>query len=183
MGEIANDRRIARGYQLVACIAEACDATGGKDRAAALEEFQPGGHLTRHYRVRLRDSRFAASFIAFTGAATLSLLAALPIAPLTKAFAVLWVGLSALDACRTLAKHRGANGVCTFRLCERAIEVEDAGGGLREGELRDGSFVSPWLTILRWRPVGALRDRTIVILPDMLDADAFRALRVFLRMP
>jgi hypothetical protein len=124
----------------------------------------------------------AAWFVVIAGAATFALLAALPIAPLTKALAILWVGLSAIDAYGTLARQRGARGVRGFELYEGAIEVEDARGQLHEGEVRAGCFVSPWLTILRWRPRRAHRDRTIVILPDMLDAAAFRALRVHLRM-
>ena len=109
--------------------------------------------------------------------ATLALLAALPAAPLVKSFAVIWVGCAGLDAYRAVARRVGPQGVRSFTLVERAIEVES-----QEGELRDGAFVSPWLTILRWRPRGARLDRTIVILPDMLDAGTFRALRVALRM-
>jgi len=124
----------------------------------------------------------AAGFVAIAGAATLGLLAALPIDPLTKALALVWIGLSAIDAYATLARHRGARGVRGFQLHERAIEVEDSSGRRREGDVRDGCFVAPWLTILRWRPHGALRDRTIVLLPDMLDPDTFRALRVHLRL-
>jgi hypothetical protein len=120
--------------------------------------------------------------VAIAAAATLALLAALPVDPLTKALALVWTALSAIETYATLARHRGADGVRAFRLCERAIEVEDSKGRMREGALRDGSFVAPWLTILRWRPQGARRDRTILILPDMLDDDAFRALRVHLRM-
>ncbi|MEP7262597.1 MAG: protein YgfX [Usitatibacter sp.] len=51
----------------------------------------------------------------------------------------------------------------------------------RAGLLREGSFVSPWLTVLRWRPAGARFDRTVLILPDMLAREDFRRLRVLLR--
>jgi hypothetical protein len=95
---------------------------------------------------------------------------------------VLWIGFAALDAHRTVALHRGPRGVRAFFLDERAIEVELADGTFRSGEVRDGSFVAPWLTIVRWRPLGTRCDRSIVVLPDMLPRDDFRALRVLLRM-
>ena len=132
--------------------------------------------------IALGRSRIGAAFAVVAGAATLALLGALPMAPLTKALAVLWIGLSVLDVYGTLARQRGSRGVRGLQLSARAIEVEDSRGGVREGHVCDGSFVSPWLTILRWRPHGARRDCTIVILPDMLEAGAFRALRVYLRM-
>jgi hypothetical protein len=41
--------------------------------------------------------------------------------------------------------------------------------------------VAPWLTIVRWRPEGAWFDRTVPLLPGMLDEEMFRRLRVVLR--
>jgi toxin CptA len=51
----------------------------------------------------------------------------------------------------------------------------------RTGMVGGGSFVAPWLTIVRWRPQGAYSDRTLLILPDMVDPEEFRRLRVLLR--
>jgi toxin CptA len=138
--------------------------------------------MSHELRIALGSSRVGAAFAVVAGAATLVLLAALPVAALTKGFGILWIALSTVDAFGALVRCRGSHGVRGLQLCDRAITVEGASGALREGEVRDGSFVSPWLTILRWRPHGARRDRTIVILPDMLDPDTFRALRVYLRM-
>jgi len=50
-----------------------------------------------------------------------------------------------------------------------------------EGRIVAGSFVAPWLTIVRWRPQGARFTRTLPVLPDAIDAATFRALRVILR--
>ena len=44
------------------------------------------------------------------------------------------------------------------------------------------SFVRPWLTVLLLRPVTGGRSRNVVLTPDKLDADAFRRLRVRLRL-
>jgi len=129
-----------------------------------------------NYRVRLAPSLSACAFIAFAGGATLVLLYVMPIDPLIKAFGVLWTGASMLDACRRIALPREL-----ILRHPRAMEVFDEAGLHSLGELRDGSLVAPWLTIIRWRPSGARFDRTILILPDMLERESFRRLRVLLR--
>ena len=132
--------------------------------------------MIREVNVVLGRSHIGAVFAAFAGAATLALLHAMPLAPLVRAFAVLWVGMATLEAYR-LFSLRGAE----IRVGLEAIEVRDSAGQARAGDLRDGSFVSPWLTIVRWRPHGATFDRTILVLPDMVPASLFRELRVLLR--
>lgn len=130
----------------------------------------------------MRNSRRAGAFIVLGGAATLALLTLLAIDPLLKCAAVAWVGATMLDALRVVAQRRGRRGVRAVRItAPSAIEVLDGQGTVRNGEVRDGSFVAPWLTIIRWRPDSARFDRTIVVLPDMLDAERFRQLRVLLR--
>ena len=53
--------------------------------------------------------------------------------------------------------------------------------------LLGSSFVTPYLTVLELKPLGGkkllqrLRARSVVILPDGIDADEFRRLRVLLR--
>ena len=91
--------------------------------------------------------------------ATLALILVLPLEPLLGALLVLWIGLAAWDSYRKMSAAR-----------ELVLD-----------EVVDGSFVAPWLTIVRSRPKGAWFDRTLVVLPDMLDADAFRELRLRLR--
>jgi hypothetical protein len=135
-----------------------------------------------NYRVRFAPSLSACAFIALGGGATLVLLYVMPIDPLIKAFSVLWTGASMLDACRLIALRRGRGAARELVLRHpRAMEVFDDAELPSFGELRDGSFVAPWLTIIRWRPTGARFDRTIVILPDMLERESFRRLRVVLR--
>jgi toxin CptA len=46
--------------------------------------------------------------------------------------------------------------------------------------LRD-SLVTPYLTVLNVLPQGARFSRSVVILPDSLDAESFRQLRVWLK--
>ncbi len=54
-------------------------------------------------------------------------------------------------------------------------------GKTLEGTLLGSSFVSPWLTVLNLRPEGRWRTVSLVILPDAVEREAFRQLRVLLR--
>ena len=122
--------------------------------------------------VTLRRSWLAEGFVAAGAAATLLLTWATPLAAELQVPAILWIGVAALRAFRRLR-------AAAWVRVERSGEVQVDGIG---GELRDGSFVAPWLTVLRWRPGGAWLDRTLLIAPDMLDAEDFRRLRVLLRL-
>lgn len=103
--------------------------------------------------------------------ATLGLAFSLPLAAELRALAAAWTAVAALHA---LHRLRGG---------ERL--VVDRSGSIRlggvEGRLREGSFVAPWLVSVRWRPEGRRRDRTLLVAPDMLDAEDFRRLRVLLK--
>ena len=138
--------------------------------------------MTPHLRITTGRSRIASVSIAVAATASLALLVAIPLPWLARIFALLWIGACALDALLGVALRLGRRGVRAMCLRSPDVEVATGDGRVHEGELRSGSFVSPWLTIVRWRPRGAFLDRTIVVLPDMLEAESFRALRVVLRM-
>lgn len=63
--------------------------------------------------------------------------------------------------------------------CRAAFRRLD--GKTLEGTLLGSSFVSPWLTVLNLRPEGRWRTVSLVILPDAVEREAFRQLRVLLR--
>ncbi len=121
--------------------------------------------------VTLRRSRMAEGFVATSALATLLLVWATPLALELQLTAIGWVGVFALHALRRLRS-------VTWLQATRSGEVQVEGIG---GELRHGSLVAPWLTVLRWRPQGAWFDQTLLLAPDMLDADGFRRLRILLR--
>jgi hypothetical protein len=88
----------------------------------------------------------------------------------------------ALAAARRLTPRWG--GVAPRTLAVRTsgeVSLQDREGEWLRGELRDGSFVAPWLTIVRWRPEGRRVGRTVLILPGMAAGDEFRRLRILLR--
>ena len=98
----------------------------------------------------------------------------LPVSP--RVALLCWIALVAIRALRRLGE------VAAVRLdADGSVFVRDARGGWRAGQLRDGSCVFPWLTVVRWRPAGARLDRTVLLLPSMVDAERFRALRVLLK--
>jgi toxin CptA len=115
-------------------------------------------------------------FLAFAVGGTLALVIFAPFPDEARAAAFAWVIALATHSRTKLAS------VARLRLdCAREISVCDRHGVWREGIVRDGSFVAPWLTIVRWRPHGVRRDQTLVILPDMLPAAAMRGIRVILK--
>lgn len=91
------------------------------------------------------------------------------------------VGLAVIalrrEACR---EGRGAVRQLVAELSGR-LEVMRAGGQAQAGRLCPGSFVAPWLVVVRWRPEGARFTRTVLVPPDAVEPDAFRRLRVLLR--
>jgi len=103
--------------------------------------------------------------------ATVALLAATPL-PLGAALLLgTWV------ACLSLHALDRARRVRSIALDREGVLVVQG----RAGRLCEGSFVAPWLTVVRWRPAGARFDHTLLVLPDMLGHDDFRKLRVLLR--
>ena len=119
----------------------------------------------------LGRSRHARAFVAVAAFATLGLVFALPLAPELRALAAAWTAVAALHAL-----HRLRGGVHITLDRSGAIRVGEV-----EGNVREGSFVAPWLVAVRWRPMGRWTDRSLLVAPDMLGADDFRRLRVLLR--
>ena len=130
----------------------------------------------------LSPSRSAAAFLALVGIATLAVGSRLPLQDAGHwSLALVVVALTA-EALRTVAARRGARAVRTVRLDRwGSLFLGLDGGRVRIGFVRPRCFVAPWLTIVRWRPEGARFDRTFIVLPDMLDAEPFRRLRVLLK--
>lgn len=123
----------------------------------------------------LKYSGAGLAFLLAAAAATVGLLAATPMPWAVRAFALLLVLASAARGCRELTDPTAV------RLDRGgAIEVRHRAGPWRCGTVRPGSFVMPWLTIVRWRPHGGRVDRTLVLLPGMAPAGALRKIRVIL---
>jgi hypothetical protein len=123
----------------------------------------------------LAASRVLAALILAAAALTLALLAILPGDVALRILAGTWTACVALHS---LASVRRARRVAIA--IDGSVEVLE-GGEWKTGHLVEGSFVAPFLTIVRWRPHGARLTGSVVIVPGMMAAREFRALRVLLR--
>jgi hypothetical protein len=122
--------------------------------------------------VDLAPSRIVPALVAVAVAATIGMLAFTPMAPACTILLATWAACASLDA---LGRARRPHRLAIGRGGE--VAIDGVAGTQRAG----GSFVAPWLAIVRWRPVGARFDRTLLVVPDMLGDAAFRELRVLLR--
>ncbi len=130
----------------------------------------------------VRPSRWAAAALALLGAVTILGVTLMPVGALPRLVVAAGVAVATRDAIRVVALRRGRRGVRAFRVeRSRSIRVRDGAGGECTGVLRDGSFVAPWLTIVRWRAAGARFDRTFLLVPGKIAREDFRRLRVLLR--
>lgn len=124
----------------------------------------------------LKYSGVAFAFLLAATAWTVGLVLATPWPPWLRAAILAYVASQAARACRVLLAPTA------IRLRHsRDIQLRSADGAWEEGTVRDGSFVLPWLTIIRWRPAGARLDRTLLLLPGMAPAEELRKIRVILR--
>lgn len=120
-------------------------------------------------------SRVACGFLAAAVGGTLALVVIVPFPDAIRA------ALFAYVVGAATVSHGRLRGVRELRLdCRRGVSVRIDERWLH-GEIRDGGFVAPWLVVLRWRPEGARFDRTLVVLPDMIPANAMRKIRVIVR--
>ena len=124
----------------------------------------------------LKYSGAGIAFLLAAVAASLGLVLALPLSGFLRTALMTYVMAQAARACRRLLAARALR----LRL-GGDIQVQDDRGRWTEGRVRDGSFVLPWLTIVRWRPAGARFDRTLALLPGMARAEDLRNIRVILR--
>lgn len=127
-------------------------------------------------------SRRVRWWIAVIGVLALAATLSAPIPTLAQAAVALVLSCEAFRAARRLGWRRGGGAVHHCRVEPGGrVEVEFSGGRRVAGRLLDGSFVAPWLALVRWLPEGALFARTILVAPDAVDAEAFRRLRIVLR--
>jgi hypothetical protein len=131
--------------------------------------------------VRIVPSCVSVMLVMIAAGATLLVIAATPGHAAARILAATWVACAAVETVHSRALLRGRRAVRALRVRGIAIDVQDGLGQWRTGTVRAGSFVAPWLTIVRWRPEGAWIDRTVPLLPGMARQDELRRLRVILR--
>ena len=135
-------------------------------------------------RLRLEPKPSRAAF-------ALTVLPAIAAAALTAALALPWWATLACAVAIGLAVHGGFRRAVGDQVpalvhvgIDRTITVTDRRGRSRNGVIDASSYVGARLTIIVWRANGAPAWRSpgaILFLPDVVPADDFRRLRIFLR--
>jgi len=127
----------------------------------------------------VRISRRAIAWVVAAHLLTASMLLSLPVPAGLRFAGVAGVAFACAFALRPLAGRRAP---ALLRVgIDRRIAVTARDGRTCEGEVLADSCIGRRLTTVVWRPDGARRARSIVILPDTLPVDDFRRLRVALR--
>ena len=133
-------------------------------------------------RIAIGPSRILAAALAIAHLAALgvTLVVTLP------AWASLLIAATIMASCASsilrLALQRSSNAIVELEAGEGArVSCRTRDSQWREGQALSSSFISPWLTVLNLRVAGAARARHLVILPDNVETEAFRRLRVLLR--
>jgi hypothetical protein len=127
----------------------------------------------------LARSTIAMAYVCAVASAALiaALASAAPVE--AKAAISLAVAVASLRAVRAFRGGRAVHRLVTD--LSGRMEVTHAEGPIEAGRLAQGSFVAPFLTIVRWHPDGARFSRAVVIFPDAIAKEDFRRLRVLLR--
>lgn len=133
-------------------------------------------------RVSLRPSRVATAALLFMATTALGGWLTLP----TPWFVDLLVAVALAGWARRQIRLHGsrasAHAVVELMLSSDAlIVVRRRDGQLIAGHVRSGSFVHPAFTSIVWRPDRVRWSRSLPLVPDMLDIDDFRRVRVMLR--
>lgn len=80
------------------------------------------------------------------------------------------------------ALRRGATSVVALRVAnDDKLTFQQRDGEWRDAEVLGSSYVTAFLSVLNLQAAGERRQRHVVLLPDVLPADDYRRLRVWLR--
>lgn len=129
--------------------------------------FQPSFHL-------------AAILLVAHSVAALALLA-LPLPSWAIAALFLLLLFSLLHYLRRDARLSAPSSGVKLVLEEESVVLTMRSGDQFTGHLLHDSLITPFLTVLNVLPQGAYLARSIIILPDSLDRESFRQLRVWLK--
>lgn len=132
--------------------------------------------------VALGPSRIATCALAALAALAFLLLAIMPAPAWTDALGAAALAAWAAHRIWLHGLRRSPASIVEVMLAEdRTIVVRRRDGALKAGVVLDRSHVHPAFTSIVWRPDGARLARSVPIVPDMIDPDDFRRLRVLLR--
>ena len=132
--------------------------------------------------IKLRPSLWLAGMLTAMHGITSALIWLLPLDLWLKIAAVLLILTSLIYHVRRDAMRTSRNAILALKISpECRCNAQVWSGDWFEAQLLSTSFVSPYLTILNLRLDHARLVKHVVILPDAIEAEQFRELRVLLR--
>ncbi len=130
---------------------------------------------------KLQPSRYLATMLIAAHGATLAALLPLALPVWAKAALTPLMLFSLMHHLRRDAWLSAPSaGVALMLESDRAV-LSTRGGEQLTGQILRDSLVTPFFTVLNVLPQGARLARSVVIMPDSLDAESFRELRVWLK--
>lgn len=129
----------------------------------------------------LHSSRYLAAALIVAHGVTLAALLPLALPVWAKAVLVFLVLLNMMHHLRRDAWLSAPSAHVALMLDGDQVVLPTRGGEKLTGKILHDSLVTPYLTVLNVLPQGAHFSRSVLILPDSLDAESFRQLRVWLK--
>lgn len=132
-------------------------------------------------RLELRPSLQLAALLACLYGGAVACVLIVPVAVWIHALAVAALSASGIHAVLLHARCALPASIRMLEMDENcACQLVDARGSRTDARLLPSSVVLPWLTVLAFSTASGRR-RTLLLVPDRVDADAYRRLRVLLR--
>ena len=133
-------------------------------------------------RIRLTPSRLLAAVLTLAHAAAITVVLVVELPQWLKVVAIVLLIAQCALIVRRQAFLSGADAATGIEITsDHRINVETRSAGWCEYDVLGSTYVTPYLTVLNLRQAGARAAMHVLLLPDSLNADDFRKLRVWLR--
>jgi toxin CptA len=131
--------------------------------------------------IRLQRSRCLLMAVTLSHLVALVIALAMPLAPWLRIGLAVLIAASMAYAIRHHILRNSRYAVTGLKPTRDGLSIETRDDGWILCDILDSSFVTPWLTVLHLKLAQRRLPVHVVLLPDMLGADEFRRLRVWLK--
>ena len=132
-------------------------------------------------QLKLQPSRYLTTILIVAHGAALAALLPLTLPAWSKVALAFLMLFSLMYHLRRDAWLSAPSSGIALKLEGDRVVLTTRGGEQLVGQVLRDSLVTPFITVLNVLPQGARFARSLVVLPDSLDAESFRQLRVWLR--
>lgn len=138
--------------------------------------------MTQALRVSLRPSFILAAILVIVHGAAIAVILMANMPPWLALIAIAALVINLGVSIWRNALTRGGNAVVEIGVAsDTALSIRTRRGEWLECEVRGDTYVAWFLTVLNLRQIGTGKRLSVAILPDAIDAEDFRRLRVWLR--